>query len=139
MLALSAAAIVALGPLGVVCLAAIPDKSADALASMASHIVRGKVMRIYSTVEKDADGWQFTYSVAEIRVERQEKGPPIGRVAYARFWSKQPANAADAAPGHWGHRGVLLPRQDVRAYLVEAEDGGFDALSPNGLEAPPRP
>jgi hypothetical protein len=116
--------------------AEIPNKSPDQLEKLASHIFSGKVVKIYSTVDRSSPKWEFTYSVAEIQVENTEKGEHEGRLVYVRFWHKRFMGAGPPEPSHYGHRGVPKVGSHARVYVMtEEEDGGYDVLSPNGFAA----
>ncbi|HJQ79378.1 MAG TPA: hypothetical protein VJ828_05455 [Lacipirellulaceae bacterium] len=118
--------------------AEIPNKSPDQLEELASHIFTGKVMKIYSTVDRSSPKWEFTYSVAEIQVADVEKGEHEGRLAYVRFWRKRFMGDGPPEPSHYGHRGVPKVGSHTRVYVMtEEEDGGYDVLSPNGFAADP--
>jgi hypothetical protein len=128
-------AIAILGPLGCMCLAAIPDLTGDALRAAATHIIAGGVQRIYTSVEWTTADWETAYCVAEIRVDKVEKGRGLGRIAYVRFWTRRYVGAGLAPPGDYGHRGIPKSGDTLRVFVAEAEDGGFDVLAPNGFVA----
>lgn len=116
--------------------AEIPNKSPDQLEELASHIFSGKVLKIYSTVDRSSPKLEFTYSVAEIQVADIEKGEHEGRLAYVRFWHKRFMGDGPPEPSHYGHRGVPKVGSHTRVYVMtEEEDGGYDVLSPNGFAA----
>lgn len=118
--------------------AEIPNKSPAQLEELASHIFTGKVLKIYSTVERSSPKWEFTYSVAEIQLADIEKGEHDGRLAYVRFWHKRFMGDGPAEPSHYGHRRVPKVGSHTRVYVMtEEEDGGYDVLSPNGFAADP--
>jgi hypothetical protein len=116
--------------------AEIPNRTPAQLEQLASHVITGKVLKIYSTVHRSSTKWEFTYSVAEIQVEDIEKGAHEGRLAYVRFWHKRYMGDGPPEPSHYGHRGVPKIGSHTRVYLMtEEEDGGYDVLSPNGFAA----
>jgi hypothetical protein len=117
-------------------LAEIPNKSVVELEKVASHIFTGKIVKVYSTVDRSSPKWEFTYSVAEIQVEDIEKGEHDGRLAYVRFWHKCYMGDGPPEPSHYGHRDVPKVGSHTRVYVMtEEEDGGYDVLSPNGFAA----
>jgi hypothetical protein len=113
--------------------AEIPNKTPDKLEKLASHVITGKVLKIYSAVERSSPKWEFTYSVAELQVDRVEKGEHEGRLAYVRFWHKRFLGEGPPEPSHYGHRRVPKVGSDARVYLMTEDDGGYDVLSPNGF------
>jgi hypothetical protein len=123
-----------LGPFGGICLAAIPNKSSQSLQEAASHVVVGTVTRVYRSIEQASAEWEMTFGLVELRVERQEKGARLAQLVYVRFWTKRYTGAGMAAPGNYGFREVPQAGHAVRAYVLESEDGGLDALPPNGFE-----
>jgi hypothetical protein len=121
---------------GGVC-AEIPDLSTARMQDVASHVFQGKVARIYSMVDRSTPQWETTHSVAELLVSRVEKGKHDGRLAYVRFWHKRFVGEGSAPPGSYGHRGIPKVGGSTRVFVVEAEDGGFDVLPPNGFTVMP--
>jgi hypothetical protein len=113
--------------------AEVPDMRPDKLHAAASHIFNGKLARIYSTIVQSAD-WETTYSVAELRLARVEKGVYAGQLAYVRFWRKRFKGKGEAPDGAYGHRQVPGVGSTVRVFVTTGEDGGYDVISPNGFE-----
>jgi hypothetical protein len=113
----------------------IPNKSPEKLQEAASHIFTGKVLKIYSTVERPSPKSEMVYRVAEIEVEGVEKGEHDGRLVYVRFWHRRQLGNDPPQPGHYGHRGVPKVGDPTRVYVMTEEDGGYDVLSPNGFAA----
>ena len=117
--------------------AEVPLKSKAQLQDQATHIVVGKVETVYS-VRSENDDWVDTQSVAEIVVQRVEKGDRIqtGDLAYGRFWNRNWIGKGNPEPHSRGHMG---PPTDelVRVYLVR-KDGGYNVLLPNGFEDSPK-
>jgi hypothetical protein len=104
------------------------------MRDVASHIFTGKVVRIYTAVDRSSPPWETTHSVAELQVARIEKGKHESRLAYVRFWNKRYTETGAAPPGAYGHRGVPKAGAVARAYVVKGEDDGYDVLPPNGFE-----
>lgn len=111
----------------------IVPESPERLQSSASHIVEGTVKFIGTAQEKDGD-WLKTGGVVEIKVDDVKKGKRIepGDAVYAHFWRMAWDGKGNPPPFGSGHH---LPNKGdrVRAYLKQ-NDGGYDALLPNGIE-----
>jgi hypothetical protein len=117
--------------------AEIEPLSPEQLKAKASHIAIGDVKLICTEVVKDGD-WLNTVGVVEIRVTKLEKGSKIetGESVYVRFLRHEWIGKGDPPPHYSGHR---LPKKgdSVRVYLKH-NDGGYDALLPNGFEVLPK-
>ena len=61
--------------------------SPEELRKTATHVITGQVTAIYQRIETAGD-WKYTKYVAEIRVEKCEKGDGLkkGDLVYARYW-----------------------------------------------------
>lgn len=115
--------------------------SQDELQKMATHIVVGKVNAIYSYNTKDPT-WLTTHCVAEVAVEKVEKGEGLkpGASVYARFWHRRWISPLEQPPGSNGHDGMGNVGDKVRLYLIdkgydgsgENTDGGFNVAYTNG-------
>jgi hypothetical protein len=115
----------------------IPLQSKEELRAEATHIALGTVTAIYTEETKDAQ-WLKTSGVVEVRVNKLEKGDKIGTgdSVYARFWKEAWIGKGDPPPFGPGHH---LPKKGdaVRVYLKK-NNGGYDALLPNGFESIPK-
>jgi hypothetical protein len=122
-----------------------PNMSPEALRKTATHVVTGQVVGVYERTESAGD-WKYTRYVAEIRVDRSEKGEGInkGDLIYARYWQRGWVGRGQAPPSTNGHRGLPDPGQSVRVYLArnaydgfstDNKDGGFNVIGANGFEA----
>lgn len=113
--------------------AEIAPASPDQLQQGATHIVEGTVKFIGTSPEKDGD-WLKTGGVVEIKVDEVKKGKRIepGDAVYARVWQMSWAGKGNPPPFGSGHH---LPKKGdrVRVFLKQ-NDGGYDALLPNGIE-----
>ena len=118
---------------GIAARAEVPDLSPEKLDLMATHIFSGKIARIYSSVELSTD-WETTYSVAELQVSKVEKGKYLAKLLYVRFWRRRWKGKGEAPDGAYGHRDIPAQGSTVRVFTKEAEDGGYDVVSPNGFE-----
>jgi len=128
-------------------LAAVPNKSSEDLRTEASHIVVGKVSRIYSSAEPIHDNLRRIRLVAEISVEKVEKGAGIapGDTLYARYWNVEWLGDPKTIPPMDATTAIFpCPKAGdaVRVYLgLNQQNGlgkdsgrGFNVLFPNGFE-----
>jgi hypothetical protein len=113
--------------------AEVPLMSKAELGAESTHIVVGKIEMIYSATT-ESDDWVDSKSVAEIAVQRVEKGARIrtGDKVYGRFWNRRWVGQGDPDPYSRGH---IVPEADgsVRVYLTR-KDGAYHVLLPNGFE-----
>jgi hypothetical protein len=113
--------------------AEIAPQQPEELQKNASHIVIGTVKFIGSSERRDKE-WQRTGGVVEIKVSEVEKGKRIevGDCVYPRFWTQMWIGKGNPPPYGSGHH---LPQvgDRVRVFLKQ-NDGGYDALLPNGIE-----
>jgi uncharacterized protein (TIGR03067 family) len=118
--------------------AEVPLMSKEELKERATHIVVGVVQRIYSTTT-ERENWRDTIFVAEIAVEKVEKGDRTqpGDVVYGRFWNKKWIGEGDPDPHASGHSGPAKGAT-VRAYLT-LRKGAYCVLLPNGFEELKKP
>ena len=112
--------------------AEVADMGLEKLAAMATHIFAGKLVKIYSVVETSAE-WETTYSVAEVQVAALEKGTCVAKLVYLRFWRRKYRGKGEAPDGSYGYRNIPEVGSQVRAYVREMEDGGYDVILPNGI------
>jgi hypothetical protein len=122
-----------------------PDMSPEKLRELATHVVVGDVVQIW-TREESKGFWDFTHYVAEIAVGEVEKGKGVqaGELLYARYWTKQWDGPGPPPADTNGHRG--LPKSGERARVYLARDGydgfgttndhGFNVIGANGFERP---
>jgi hypothetical protein len=115
--------------------AEVPNLSAERMQDMASDVIVGKIARIYTMVDHSSTEWEVTYSVAEIQVKSVEKGKQPRPLAYVRFSHRRYVGTGPPMVGANGQRGVPSIGDVARAYVTTAKDGGYDAISPNGLAA----
>jgi hypothetical protein len=112
--------------------AEVADLGLEKLAAMATHIFAGKLVKIYSVVETSAE-WETTYSVAEVQIGTVEKGTCVAKLVYLRFWRRKYRGKGEAPDGSYGYRNIPEVGSQVRAYVREMEDGGYDVVLPNGI------
>jgi hypothetical protein len=113
--------------------AAIPPLSQERMDEIASHVIVGKVLRIYSNVDRSTPPWEVTQNVAEVRVQKVEKGEFKAPLAYVRFETRQVMKGHQPMPGDTGHYGIPKPGETTRVYVTTHEDGGLNVLAPNGF------
>ncbi len=122
--------------------------SPEELTKLATHIVVGKVNAVYTFDTKDAE-WHTTHYVAEIAVDKLEKGDGLkpGGLVYVRYWTRDWISPKQQPPGTNGHTGMGNAGDQVRLYLVNkgydgggnVSDGGFNVVFRNGCEVLPKP
>lgn len=114
--------------------AEIPKKSKERLQASASHALTGTVERIYEQKEERA-GFEYTYGVAEVAVDRVDKGTDIvanDRV-FVRYWRKKWIDNGNPPTGHYGHWDIPAKNDSAEIYVKGDRKTGFDVLSPNGF------
>ena len=120
--------------------AEVPLRSPKELRDGATHIVVGRVQKVYASTSRDKD-WETTDYVAEIAVEKVEKGGALkpGELVFARYWHVSWLGP-DPPPPHAGGHHSVAKGDHVRAFLVQnKQDNGLDAILPNGFEKKPKP
>ena len=116
--------------------------TANPQAKNATHVVVGKVMRVYQDSEirvhskNPADGCDDqVFSMVELKVEIVEKGDGVnaGSVLYASFEQiKLNIHLENQVPEVLGHKKVPRKGDKVKLFLNKKGDGRFEALSPRG-------
>lgn len=120
-----------------------PNSSPAQLESLATHIVRGEVVRVFTRVRQQGK-FRVTHFVAELKVAAVEKGDGIrlDRPLYARYWTQAWTGAGYPPPGTSGHD-TVEEGASVRAYLArnaydgfgtERHDGGYEVIGVNGFQ-----
>jgi len=129
-----------------------PEKanlSPEALREVATHVVVGEVLAIYTRTVRDGS-WEVTHHLAEVAPSSVEKGkiaPPDGDddtgLVYVRYWTRSWTGFFSAPPSTNGHRGVPAVGESLRIYLArnaydgfytDNDDGGFNVIGANGFE-----
>ncbi len=118
--------------------------SPEELRETATHVVVGEVEQIFARQE-NANDYEYTRYVAEVRVEKSEKGDGLkaGELMYVRYWRRRWVGPGDPPVGTSGHRGLPSEGQAVRVHAVRngydgfgrTNDGGFNVIGTNGFEA----
>ena len=66
--------------------------SKQELETIATHIVVGKVQAVYSYKDREGirlvSGYEYDHKVAEVKVEKVEKGKISESLVYVRYWSR---------------------------------------------------
>jgi len=120
------------------------DMSPEELRKTATHVITGQVTAVYQRTETASD-WKYTKYVAEVRVEKCEKGDGLkkGDLVYARYWRRAWIGKGQVPPSTSGHRGLPSDGESLRIYLaqnaydgfgLENKDGGFNVIGANGVE-----
>lgn len=123
-----------------------PDLSPQALRDASTHVVVGEVRAVYSRRTTEGD-WRYTRHVAEVKVQKVEKGAGIdvGGLIYVRYWIRTWASPRPVPPETGGYRDLPIEGQVLRIYLAknandgfteDNKDGGFNAIGANGFEVP---
>jgi hypothetical protein len=109
-----------------------------------THAVIGKVTAIYSKTSPAVKGFKDTHYVAEVRLEKIEKGDAIktGELIYARYWTREWVGVGFPPPDTTGYRGIPKEGETLRIHLTRGgyngfgttKDGGFTVLGPNGFD-----
>ena len=123
----------------------VPNRTQESLVRGATDVIIGELRAVYS-LKVDVSNYQITHLVAEIHVQKLEKGTNfrVGQMAYVRYWHQKWQGEGRPPPGTSGHRGVPPNGSIVRAYVTndkelrrrpdKENDGGFDVILPNGLQ-----
>ena len=120
------------------------DMSPAQLLKTSTHVVVSEVRAIYSRKQTVGE-WEYTNYVAEIRVDKIEKGGGLkeGDLAYVRYWTRLWTGKGLAPASTSGHRGLPSPGEVVRLYLSrnaydgftrDNSDGGYNVVGANGFE-----
>ncbi len=123
--------------------AAKPETSKKQLEKDATHIIVGKVQTISQVTER-VDDYDITHYVAEIPIDKVEKGDSlkVGDIVHARYLRKVWRGSSVPPPGDSGHWPIPKKDDSVRACLTNkgyngagyTTDGGYDVYYKNGFE-----
>jgi len=118
------------------------------LETLATHIVVGKVQAVYSY--KDREGirlvsdYEYDHKVAEVKVEKVEKGKISESLVYVRYWSRTWKGIGLPPPGGQSYENQPKKDQTCRFYLARnAYDGwsrqgnndeGYNVVYVNGIQ-----
>ena len=122
--------------------------SKQELETIATHIVVGKVQAVYSYKEREGiplvSGYEYDHKVAEVKIEKVEKGKISESLLYARYWSRTWKGIGLPPPGGQSYENQPKKGQTCRFYLArnaydgwsrkENNDGGYNVVYVNGIQ-----
>ena len=118
------------------------------LETIATHIVVGKVQAVYSYKEREGiplvSGYEYDHKVAEVKIEKVEKGKVSEKLIYVRYWSRKWMGIGLPPPGGQSFSPQPEKGQMCRFYLAKNsydglsekgnQDGGYNVVYVNGVE-----
>ncbi len=115
-------------------LAELPPLSAAELQQQASHVVRGKVVQVYSAEKEPRPGFSDRLFAIELNISQTSKGEGLApeQTIFIRTWQAAIRPRGWVGPG--GQSRIPRQGEDVTVY-VRGEQGAYDALIPNGISA----
>ena len=128
--------------------AAKAPSSKQQLETIATHIVVGKVQAVYSHKEREGiplvSGYEYDHKVAEVKIEKVEKGKVSEKLIYVRYWSRKWMGIGLPPPGGQSFSPQPEKGQMCRFYLAKNsydgwsekgnQDGGYNVVYVNGVE-----
>ena len=128
--------------------AAKAPSSKQQLESIATHIVVGKVQAVYSHKEREGiplvSGYEYDHKVAEVKIEKVEKGKISESLVYVRYWSRTWKGIGLPPPGGQSYENQPKKGQTCRFYLSRNaydglsrkgnNDGGYNVVYVNGIQ-----
>ena len=122
--------------------------SKQQLETIATHIVVGKVQAVYSYKEREGSplvsGYEDDHKVAEVKIEKVEKGKISESLLYARYWSRTWKGIGLPPPGGQSYENQPKKGQTCRFYLARNaydgwsrkgnKDGGYNVVYVNGIQ-----
>ena len=122
--------------------------SKQELETIATHIVVGKVQAIYSCKEREGiplvSGYEYDHKVAEVKIEKVEKGKISESLLYARYWSRTWKGIGLPPPVGQSYENQPQKGQTCRFYLARNaydgwsrkgnKDGGYNVVYVNGIQ-----
>ena len=128
--------------------AAKAPSSKQQLETIATHIVVGKVQAVYSHKEREGiplvSGYEYDYKVAEVKIEKVEKGKVSEKLIYVRYWSRKWMGIGLPPPGGQSFSPQPEKGQMCRFYLAKNsydglsekgnQDGGYNVVYVNGVQ-----
>ena len=108
----------------------------------------GKVQAIYSYKEREGipvlSGYEYDRKVAEVKIEKVEKGKISESLVYVRYWSREWKGLGLPPPGGQSYEPQPKKGQTCRFYLAknaydgwskdENQDGGYNVVYVNGIQ-----
>ncbi len=118
------------------------------LETLATHIVVGKVQAVYSYKDREGirlvSGYEYDHKVAEVKVEKVEKGKISESLVYVRYWSRTWKGIGLPPPGGQSYENQPKKDQTCRFYLARNaydgwsrqgnNDGGYNVVYVNGIQ-----
>ena len=127
--------------------AAKAPSSKEQLEAIATHVVVGKVQVIYSYKEREGipvlSGYEYDHKVAEVKIEKVEKGKMSESLVYVRYWSRKWKGLGLPPPGGQSYENQPKKGQTCRFYLAKdaydgwskgSQDGGYNVVYVNGIQ-----
>jgi hypothetical protein len=127
--------------------AAKAPSSKEQLQEIATHIVVGKVQAVYSYKEREGipvlSGYEYDHKVAEVKIEKIEKGKMSESLVYVRYWSRKWKGLGLPPPGGQSYENQPKKDQTCRFYLAKnaydgwskgSQDGGYNVVYVNGIQ-----
>ena len=121
--------------------------SKQQLETVATHIVVGKVQAVYSYKKQEGialvSGYEYVHNVAEVKVEKVEKGKISESLVYVRYWSRKWMGLGFPPPGGQSYENLPKKDQTYRFYLAKNsydgwndgnKDGGYNVVYVNGIQ-----
>ena len=122
--------------------------SKQQLETIATHIVVGKVQAVYSYKEREGiplvSGYEYDHKVAEVKIEKVEKGKISESLVYVRYWSRTWKGVGLPPPGGQSYENQPKKGQACRFYLSRNaydglsrkgnNDGGYNVVYVNGIQ-----
>ena len=122
--------------------------SKQQLETIATHIVVGKVQAVYSYKEREGiplvSGYEYDHKVAEVKIEKVEKGKISESLLYVRYWSRKWKGIGLPPPGGQSYENQPKKGQTCRFYLSRNaydglsrkgnNDGGYNVVYVNGIQ-----
>ena len=118
------------------------------LETIATHIVVGKVQAVYSYKKREGiplvSGYEYDHNVAEVKIEKVEKGKISESLVYVRYWSRTWRGIGLPPPGGQSYENQPKKDQTCRFYLARNaydgwsrqgnNDGGYNVVYVNGIQ-----
>ena len=121
--------------------------SKQQLETIATHILVGKVQAVYSYKEREGiplvSGYEYDHKVAEVKIEKMEKGKISESLVYVRYWSRKWIGLGFPPPGGQSYENQPKKGQAYRFYLAKNsfdgwkdgnKDGGYNVVYVNGIQ-----
>ena len=122
--------------------------SKDQLEKIATHVIVGKVQAVYLYKERKGipalGGYEYDRKVAEVKIEKIEKGKISESLVYVRYWSRKWKDIGFQPPGGQSFYPQPKKGQLCRFYLAknsydglshkDNQDGGYNVVYVNGVQ-----